>query len=331
MPTLEEIAHLAGVSRSTVSRVINEQTSVKEETRERVLQVIQEANFRPSTAARRLAGGRSGIYGLVIPMGVATLFTDPYFPILLQSVSATCNSQAYSVMLWLAEPEHERNMIGQIINNDILDGVIVSSMAINDPIITALENSHVPFVLIGRDPYHPSASFIDIDNRGGARKIVNHLIKQGRKRIATITGPQNMIASLDRLDGYKQALSEAGLSVDPEMIKDGKFTDNGGYRSTVSLLDKQPDAIFAASDLMCLGVLRALNERDYQVPDDIAVVGFDDAPFSKTTEPALTTVVQRTDQLGSRAVEILTELIENSNPFSMHDIIPTEIVIRQSG
>ena len=165
MPTLEEIATLAGVSRSTVSRVINDNPNVRKETRERVLQVIQQVNFQPSTAARRLAGGRSRIFGLVIPMGVARLFTDPYFPTLLQSVSSSCNALNHAMMLWLAEPEHERRMIGQILNGDLLDGVIVSSMSVNDPVVDALIQSQMPFVLIGRLPSDPRINYVDIDNQ----------------------------------------------------------------------------------------------------------------------------------------------------------------------
>ena len=224
MPTLEEIATLAGVSRSTVSRVINDNPNVRKETRERVLQVIQQVNFQPSTAARRLAGGRSRIFGLVIPMGVARLFTDPYFPTLLQSVSSSCNALNHAMMLWLAEPEHERRMIGQILNGDLLDGVIVSSMSVNDPVVDALIQSQMPFVLIGRLPSDPRINYVDIDNLTWARRIMRHLLSQGYKRIGVITGPLNMMVSLDRLAGYRQALQEAGFPVDEDLILDGSFT-----------------------------------------------------------------------------------------------------------
>jgi len=331
MTTLEEIAKIAGVSRSTVSRVVNNNPRVKDATREKVKDVIREVKFQPSTAARRLAGGKSNIIGLVIPMGVARLFTDPYFPILLQSVSATCNTNNLTVMLWLAEPDQKRTLINQILNYDILDGVIVSSMSVNDPIISNLAKSHIPFVLVGRPPKENNIHFVDIDNKEGARKIVSHLIKSGKKRIGTITGKQNMLVSLDRLAGYRQALTDAGIEVIPELILDGNFTDLGGYSCTHALLPKKIDAIFAASDFMALGVLRALKETGAKIPEEIAVVGFDDAPFAPTTTPPLTTIHQPTDQLGSRAVELLVSLINNNHPSPNSVTIPVDIVFRDSG
>jgi LacI family transcriptional regulator len=331
MTTLEEIAEIAGVSRSTVSRVVNNNPSVKDETRKRVLDVIRDVNFQPSTAARRLAGGRSGIIGLVIPMGVARIFTDPYFPILLKSVSATCNENSSTVMLWLAEPDYERRLIAQIINNDLLDGVIVSSMPVDDPIVDALSTSQIPFVLIGRHKKIKQISFVDIDNVNGAKKIVKHLVANEKTRIGTITGPKNMMVSHDRLTGYKFALEEAGLKIDSELILDGNFTDQGGYLCGKQLVERGVDAIFAASDLMALGAIRALKELGKNIPDDIAVVGFDDAPFSSTTDPPLTTVHQPTEKLGYQAVNLLTKIIENKVVHPKQIMLPVDIVIRKSG
>lgn len=330
MPTVEEIAKLAGVSRSTVSRVINDDPKVKAETRERVLNVVRKLDFRPSTAARRLAGGRSGIFGLVIPMGVARLFTDPYFPILLQSVSATCNARGHTVMLWLAEPEHERRLIGQLLNDNLLDGVIVSSMSVDDPIVDALARSNLPFMLIGRHPTDPNPSYVDVDNQAGARRAVLHLLSRGRRRVGAISGPQNMIVSLDRLEGYKQALRASGFELDPALILDGNFTEDGGYRCAHLLLEQGVDAIFACSDFMALGVLRALHEKGVRIPDDVAVAGFDDAPFAAKTTPPLTTIRQPTDQLGSHAVEMLIDLIEGGEEEPLRKILPAELVIRES-
>ena len=205
--TLEDIARLSGFSRSTVSRVINANSNVKEETRQKVLQVIQKINFQPNLAARGLAAGRTNIIGLVIPAGVGFIFTDPYFPLLIQGVSEACNAHDHSVMLWLAEPEYELRTISQILHNGLADGVIVSSALIDDPIIKSLHESKMPFMLIGR---HPTldVNYIDVDNVRAAREATEHLMRLGRKRIATITGPQNQIASYDRYQGYLKAISD---------------------------------------------------------------------------------------------------------------------------
>jgi len=330
MPTLEEVAELAGVSRSTVSRVVNNNSSVRLETRERVMDAISELNFSPNAAARRLAGGRTGIIGLVIPMGVYRLFTEPYFPILIQAISHACNKHEISVMLWLAEPEFEHLTINQILTNDLLDGVIVSSMRIGDPLVEALLASHIPFILIGRHLTDLSVSYVDIDNIMASRRIVSHLLGTGRRKIATITGKQDMVVGQDRLKGYRQALSTAGIAADPTLEIEGFFTQDGGYQAMRNLLGKDIDAVFAASDPMAVGAIKAIQEAGRKVPDDIAVVGFDDAPFAVDTTPPLTTVRQPTDKLGSYAVEMLNELIESSDGSSRRMILPAELVIRAS-
>lgn len=330
MPTLEEIAELAGVSRSTVSRVVNDDPNVRDSTRQRVLEVIEKVNFLPSTAARRLAGGRSGIFGLVIPMGVARLFTDPFFPALMQGVSSSCNKHGHNVMLWLAEPEHERQMIGQILNSGLLDGALVASMAANDPIVDALAAADLPFVLIGRHDSDPDISYVDVDNQANARRVVRYLLSRGRERIAAITGPKGMMVSQDRLAGYRQALDEAGFAYDEDLVLDGNFTDSGAYRCTYLLLERGIDSIFASSDLMALGVLRALKEKGVRVPQDVAVAGFDDAPFAASTDPPLTTIRQPTAKLGSTAVEVLSQMVDEGLAEPSRVILPAEFVIRGS-
>ena len=165
--TLEDIAKASGVSRSTVSRVINGDDRVRPETREKVTEVIGKFNFQPNLAARGLAAGHTNVLGLVIPAGVAAIFSDPYFPLLIQGVSAACNALEFTVMLWLAEPEYERRMVYQILHNGLLDGVIISSMLMEDPIVQSLYNSKMPFILVGR---HPTldVNYLDVDNYTGA-------------------------------------------------------------------------------------------------------------------------------------------------------------------
>lgn len=199
---LEQIARLSGVSRSTVSRVINNDPKVSEETRARVRLIIEQLNYRPNMAARSLAGGRTRILGLVFPTGVSSVFSDPYFPLLIRGISAACREQEYSVMLWLAEPDYERRTIMHVLRNGFIDGVIVSSMPVDEVIVDALDRSSLPFILVGRDPTHPNASYVDVENRLGAYEGTMHLVRAGRRRIAAITGPLNTIVGIDRRDGY---------------------------------------------------------------------------------------------------------------------------------
>ncbi len=330
MTTLEEIAKLAKVSRSTVSRVINDDPKVSPATRARVKSVVQRLNYHPNAAARGLAAGRTGILGLVIPMGVAAVFTDPYHPLVIQGVASACNTHGYSVMLWLAEPEYERRTISQILHNGIIDGVILASILLDDPLLQSLKESELPFVLIGRHPTDTHVNYVDVDNINAAREIVSYLLRLGRRCVATIAGPRNMIAGADRLEGYYVALRDRGSPPDPNLVIAGDFTEESGYTAMTHLLPLKPDAVFAASDTMALGAIHAIQEAGLQVPEDIAVAGFDDVPLAARAHPPLTTIRQPVHRTGVVAAETLIDILANPSPQSHRIILPTELVIRAS-
>jgi LacI family transcriptional regulator len=330
VPTLEGIAKLAKVSRSTVSRVINDDPHVNSKTRKRVLAIIQRLNYHPNVAARGLAAGRTRILGLVIPMGVSALFADPYFPILIQGVSAACNAHDHSVMLWIAEAEYERRMIRQILHNGLVDGVIVASSRLNDPLIDALSSSHIPFVIIGRLPERAKLNYVDVDNRRSAKELVEYMLGRGCRRIGTIAGPKNMIAGRDRLQGYLDALRGKGVASDPNLIVEGDFSEASGQAGMHSLLPFAPDAVFVASDSMAVGALREIRAAGLRVPDDIALAGFDDMPFSARMEPPLTTVRQPVHRTGYVAAEALIDLVDKPGSPTRKILLPTELVIRGS-
>jgi LacI family transcriptional regulator len=327
--TLEDIARLSGFSRSTVSRVINADANVKEETRQKILEVIQSINFQPNLAARGLVTGRTNVIGLVIPAAAATIFTDPYFPQLIQGISTACNAHDYTVMLWLAEPEFERNAIRQILHNGLVDGVIVSSTVMEDPIVNSLYESKMPFILIGRHPVL-DVNYVDVDNLQGGIEATQHLLRGGCKRVAVITGPQNQIAGYDRFQGYLKALQERGKAFDPDLVADGEFTESGGYSAMMALIPHKPDGLFAASDMMALGAMRALREAHLRVPEDVAIVGYDDLPEAARTQPPLTTIHQSARALGTTAVETLIDVIAHSEVKMRHIISPTELIVRSS-
>jgi LacI family transcriptional regulator len=327
--TLEDIARLSDVSRSTVSRVINSDTKVKEETRLKVLKVIQSIDFQPNLAARGLATGRTNVIGVIIPARVSVIFADPYFPVFLQGVSSACNNRTYSVMLWLAEPDYERRMIPRILHNGLVDGVVVASTLMNDPIVKSLFESKMPFILIGRHPTM-DVNFLDVDNLQAARKATLHLLRLGYKRVATITGSQDQVAGFDRYQGYLNALQDYDRTIRPELVADGDFTEEGGYHAMARLLPQKPDAVFAASDMTAYGAMRAIHEANLRIPEDVAVVGFDDIPASARTTPALTTVRQPVQQMGSKAAEVLINVIENDINTTQKLIMDTELVVRES-
>lgn len=328
--TLEDIARISGVSRSTVSRVINGDRNVSDTTRERVLEVIQQYNFQPNLAARGLAAGHTHVLGLVIPQGVGAIFTDPFFPLLIQGVSSACNAQDYSVMLWLAEPEYERNTIRQILYSGLIDGVIVSSMLLDDPILESLMESQMPFVTVGRHPTNDRINYVDVDNRSGAKEAINYLQRSGRKRIAMITGPQNTVAGRDRLEGYQDALRERNGQRDPKLVIESDFSETGGFFAMQRLMPHKPDAVFCASDMIASGAIRALHELNASVPDDVAVIGFDDIPQASRINPPLTTVRQPIQQTGVMAAETLMDVILHPNDQPRRIVLTTELIIRAS-
>jgi len=260
---------------------------------------------------------------------VPSLFTDPYFPILLQGVSTACNCQDYSVMLSISDAEFEKRLVGRLVQNHLVDGVIVASTLIDDPIQTTLTNSDLPYVIIGRQ-LNLVANVIVIDNRQAVRQAIDFLIEQGYRRIATITGPLNQMAGVERFDGYKDALTSAGMKVDSKLIVEGNFTEPGGYLGMKALLPFKPDAVFAASDITAIGAIRYLNELGLRVPDDIGLIGFDDIPASSTATPPLTTIRQPIHDMGEAAANLLIEIIESGSKEVHCVTLPTELVVRNS-
>jgi LacI family transcriptional regulator len=328
--TIEQIARQAGVSRSTASRVLNNHPNVSHGARESVLAVARRLNFQPNLAARSLAAGHTHILGLVIPMAVSALFADPFFGVLSQGVTSACNASDHSVMLWLAEPEYERRTISQILHNGLIDGVILASGLVDDPLLQSLTKSDLPFILVGRHPTDTNVNYVDVDNVNSARSIVAYLLRLGHRRVATITGPVNMIAGADRYEGYLGALHDQGIALDSDLVVSGGFTESGGHIAMKHLLPFKPDAVFCASDTMAIGALRAVREAGLRVPEDIALVGFDDMPFAEHTDPPLTTVRQPIYRSGVLAAETLIDLIANPSSKPRRIILPTELVIRES-
>ncbi|MCL4301309.1 MAG: LacI family transcriptional regulator [Anaerolineae bacterium] len=329
--TLEQIAKLSGVSRSTVSRVVNNHVSVRPEVRQRILQVIEETGYHPDPAARSLASQRSGIIGLVIPRSVQFLFTDPYYPRLMQGIAQACNTNHYILSLFLFYTEEEEQRLSpRVTRKQLVDGVIVSALPVNDPLTVQLLENDVPFVMIGRPTTSSGISFVDADNTEGAYRAVSHLARLGRRRIATITGPLDTPVGLDRRQGYLNALNERGYPLDEALIVEGDFTETGGYLAMQRLLPHRPDAVFVASDTMALGALRALRGAGLVVPQDIALVGFDDLPGAAVADPPLTTVRQPIQQLGGQAVTSLIDLLRHGPQPPRQTVLKTQLVIRSS-
>jgi len=329
--TLEEIARLSGVSKSTVSRVINQQPNVSQDVRQRVQAVIQDTGYQPNLAAQTLVSKRSWMIGLVLPRSVSSFFTDPYFPRLLQGIAQGCNKYDYTLGLFLVgSKEDEVKIFPRVSRRGMLDGVLIQSGQIGDQLIDRLVNLDLPVVVIGSPLHSDQVSFIDVDNISGAYNAVSHLIRQGYQRIGTITGLTGGSATADRLEGYKKALIERGRNPDQSLITEGDYTEAGGYFAMQKLLPAKPDAVFAASDLMAIGAMRAVREAGLIIPQDVAFVGFDDVSVASYANPQLTTIRQPIARFGTSAVEILIDLIENGIKPARRIIMDTELIIRDS-
>jgi len=329
-PTLEEVAELAGVSRSTVSRVINDHPSVRQETRDRVWRAIRESGYRPHAVARSLVTRRTQIIGMVIPETVTTLFTDPFFALFLRGATEACNAHHYQLLLSLFNDlDGQEELYQRVLHNGYLDGVLVASAPLKDPIVPNLLRDRIPFISVGRHP-DERVQYVDVDNVGGARMAVEHLIRLGHRRIGTITGRLDMVHGQARLEGYRQALEARQIPVKEELIIEGDYTENSGLVGMQRLLPASPSAVFVASDTMAIGALKALRQAGQQVPQDVALVGFDDIPVASVVEPPLTTVRQPISQMGALAVETLLDLIENPGSGPQRIVLPTQLVIRES-
>jgi DNA-binding LacI/PurR family transcriptional regulator len=326
-PTIDELAQLSGVSRATVSRVING-GSVSARTRRRVEHVMGETGYRPNRAARTLATGRSGIVGLVMHVDSHRLFRDAYFGQLLQGISDELADLATGMMLWLGNRTKEETLEG-ILSAGLVDGIIATANTLDDPLVDGLLASDLPTVLVGHRRGDRSASYVDVDHVHAADLVTSHLVRLGRTRVGHITGIRGTVAAEDRIVGYRRAMERAGLAAD-DLIVDGDFNEPSGVTGAEVLLDRRCDAIFCANDSMAAGALETIRARGLAVPDDVALAGFDDLEFAAHLDPPLTTVRQGVREQGAEAARTLFELIADRDGTPRRVILPTELVIRQS-
>lgn len=332
---LEELARLAGVSRSTVSRVINGERWVSEAARQRVEEAIRQTNYHPNSSARGLASRRTRIIGVLIPTQLSDIFSEPFFAQLIQGAVETCNARDHDLMLLMdpsADPLIGERLYRRVIQGRHVDGIVIAASVVEDPIIGQLEADQFPFVLVGRHPER-QISFVDADNRAAARLAVEHLLDHGYRTIGMIAGTPNMIASIDRQAGYVSALAEAGIEADPDLLVHGDFMRRGGYRAMQELLARPggvPRAVFVASDTMASGALQALRDAGCRVPEDVAVMGFDGLEQTTVSLPILSTVVQPTAEMGREAARVLLDLIEAPEHAPVQRFLPTELLLRRS-
>ncbi|MFY1578824.1 LacI family DNA-binding transcriptional regulator [Verrucosispora sp. WMMD703] len=328
-PTLEAVARRAGVSRATVSRVVNGSTTVAEPIQEAVRQAVAELGYVPNLAARTLVTQRTDSIALVMPEEATRVFSDDQvFPGIIRGAAQELEAADKQLVLMLAGSPAGHERVARYTTGRHVDGVLFASLHGADPLPARLAALGIPVVCSGRPLDGADVPYIDVDQVGGVTRAVRHLIDSGRRRIATIAGPQDMVAGIERLAGYRDTVAAAGL---PEMVAVGDFTRESGAAAMRELLAAHPDldAVFAASDLMAHAALRTLREAGRRVPEDVAVIGFDDIETAAYTDPPLTTVRQPIVELGRQGTRLLLRLAagEDVEPAL---ILPTELIIRES-
>lgn len=327
-PTLEAVAARAGVSRATASRVVNGQTTVAPHIRDAVQRAIDELGYVPNSAARSLVTQRTDSIALVISEPGTRVFSDdPWFSMAIRSASMELEEANKQVVLMMAANARSHARVERYIAGGHVDGVMLISMHGADPLPAALSRLSVPVVSYGRPAVPVDIPYVDNDNVGGAEAGVRHLVETGRRRIATIAGPQDMIAGQDRLAGYRNVLRDSDLR---SIVAVGDFTRESGAIAMRQLLGDDPslDAVFVANDLMAVGALQSLRQAGRRVPGDVAVVGFDDIEAAKYTEPPLTTLRHPVIEQAAAMVRLLLGLFEGEPAEPV--ILPTELVIRES-
>ncbi len=324
--TVYTVAERAGVSIATVSRTLAGSPKVASLTRQRVLQVVDELNYVPHPAARRLAHQRTDTIALVFPD-----ISGPYYSSVIRGVEQATGVHDYNVLIYGTRDKARSDQFLRGLTSKI-DGLIFLARSIEEDYLAWLQKQDIPFVLIGPSaPLAPSDS-VSVDNLHGAYQAARHLLWHGHRRIAIITGPSNSPDCRQRLDGYKRALREAGLSLPPEWIITGNFQYEGGRTAMVQLCqqDSPPTAVLAANDEMAMGAISAARQYRLRLPEDMAIIGFDDIQVAGMIDPPLTTVLQPMQRLGEKAVELLFQRIRTQGAPWQNEILPTHLVVRRS-
>lgn len=332
------MAARAGVGRGTVSRVVNGSPQVSDSARAAVQRAIEELGYVPNRAARALVTQRTDSVALVVSESEERVFAEPFFAGIIRGINSVLLDTPMQLWLAMAQSKRERERVEHHLTRQHVDGVLLMSLHGADRLPHLLAERGLPVVICGQPggdlPLNvDNVSCVDADNGGGARAAVTHLLAQGRRRVAAIAGPQDMGVGVLRLDGYRQALTDAGQRVDESLIAYGDFSEASGTEAMRTLLDRHPDldAVFCASDLMAVGAMRTLREYRRRIPTDVAVVGFEDSVLARQTDPALTTVHQPVEAMGREMARLLVSHIRGERVATPLVVLDTHLVVRASG
>ena len=330
--TLATVAQVAGVSRATASRALTAHPRVSVDARRAVERTAAKLGYVPNQAGRALVTGRSDAVALVIFEPTTLLFGDPFIPRLLRGLGDVLAERDLQLMLLAPQTSSDVDRLERYVAAGHADGVLLVSLPEAHPLPERLTTRGIPVVIGGRPSEPERFTHVDVDNVGGATHAVAHLAAGGRRAIATITGRLDVPAGQDRLRGYRQGLERAGLPVDEGLVQAGDFTRDGGARAMRFLLLQRSDldAVFVASDLMAAGALQVLGEAGRRVPEDVAVVGYDDDPLAASLQPPLTSVRQPIEEMGREMASLLMGAIQSPDQTPRKVLLTTRLEVRVS-
>ena len=327
--TIRDIAKMAKVSHTTISRALNNDPRVREETKKRILELVNKLNYRPDARARTFVTKKSNLIGLVV-----SDISNPFYAELARGIEDKAHEKGYNVIFCSTDNKAQRmETYVHLLMNAGVDGCIFASARLHEPVIEKLIDEHFPLVFVNRKLREEAYNYVVLNNFQGAYEITEHLINLGYGKIASIAGTSNLSTGLDRLKGYKQALKDHGIEFNEDYVVQGPFTRETGYEGAKRLLtmEDRPEAIFGGNDYMAMGVIDAVEELGLHVPEDIALVGFDDTEFASNQRIRLTTVSQRRYEMGNLGVQILIDYIERKETDYTHKVVlEPRLIIRES-
>lgn len=327
--TIKDVAVLAGVSASTVSRVISDNPRISDETKKNVRCAMKELNYHPNVIARSLANKKTKTIGLILPSIDEDLVINPFFAKVMRGISLYAEKEGYYIIYTYSDNEQDELMhIEKLINGRLVDGIILAMVRKNDACIKYLKSIKHPFVVIGKPENTEEVCFVDNDNFHATYEVVNYLLKKGKRQIAFIGGSKELNVTIDRMEGYKKALQNCGVSINNCMIEEADFTEHSGYEAMNKILQIQiPSAIVTTDDILAIGVIKAIEERQLK---DIDVVGFNNTLIAKYHRPSITSVEINGEKLGYYAVKLLINQLNDIDVEIKNYIVETELVERES-
>lgn len=332
--TIHDIARLANVSPSTVSRVIANNPRISGATRDRILKIMKDLNYHPNMIARSLVSKSTNIIGVIVPGTTETAFQHPFYPEIIRGIASVAHRSNYKILLSTSATSsaEEKQVINDFAKSGITEGIILMTSRVKDPSVDELMKLNFPFVVVGRPVNDNEINWVDNNNVMISYKLTQHFIDHGHKKIAFIGVSPDFVVTMDRLEGYKKALTDNGIEIDEDLIVEGRFIDDTGYDLMKKLLDNNlhPTGVIACDDLLAFGAIKMLTEKGYKVPGDVAVAGFNNVPLSDYYVPSLTSVEVNAFTLGSKAFELLLANINSDIRSFDRAIVPAELMIRNS-